>query len=114
MAIATFIADGKIWLVGRTPAGRQEQANQLIHVSSAMHTMPFQLTNDRVLSGKHVHKIGKGVNNTSFLTADGQAFEWDFESGLHRVKELQNMRVRSLEGGFRYRFLRGSDIKTSS
>ncbi|RLN71609.1 hypothetical protein BBJ28_00007494 [Nothophytophthora sp. Chile5] len=64
----TFItADEKIWLVGRTPSGRQQKDNYA-HVSSEMHTMPFQISDEQVLRAKDVVKIGKGLDNSSFIT----------------------------------------------
>ncbi|KAE9014761.1 hypothetical protein PR003_g14648 [Phytophthora rubi] len=101
----TFItADDKIWLAGRTPSGRQEN-NDFAHVGSQMHTIPLQITNDQVVRAKDIVKIGKGVDKSSFITADGQAYEWNFESGIHAVKELADMKVASLESGFHYRLL---------
>ncbi|KAG1700245.1 hypothetical protein DVH05_012050 [Phytophthora capsici] len=101
----TFItADEKIWLAGRTPSGRQEK-NDFAHVASQMHTTPVQITNEQVVRAKDIVKIGKGVDKSSFVTTDGRAFEWNFESGIHPVKELAGMQVRSLESGFHYRLL---------
>ncbi|CAH0486493.1 unnamed protein product [Peronospora farinosa] len=101
----TFItADDKIWLVGRTPSGRQE-SNDFFHVASQMHTTPLQITNDQVVRAKDIVEIGKGVDKSSFVTADGRAYEWNFESGIHQVKELTDFKVVSLESGFHYRLL---------
>ncbi|RLN49797.1 hypothetical protein BBJ29_007378 [Phytophthora kernoviae] len=101
----TFITDDdKIWLAGRTPSGRQEKDN-FKHVASEMHTTPFQISNERVVSAKDIVKIGKGVDKSSFITADGRAFEWNFESGIHAVEALAGMKVASLESGFHYRLL---------
>ncbi|ETK83686.1 hypothetical protein F441_11421 [Phytophthora nicotianae CJ01A1] len=101
----TFItADDKIWLAGRTPSGRQEK-NDFAHVASQMHTTPLQITNEQVVRTKDIVKIGKGVDKSSFVTADGRAFEWNFESGIHPVKELADLKVKSLESGFHYRLL---------
>ncbi|KAI9906899.1 hypothetical protein PsorP6_003834 [Peronosclerospora sorghi] len=101
----TFItADNKIWLVGRTPSGRQE-SNNFAHVASQMHTTPIQITNDHVVCAKDIVKIGKGVDKSSFITGDGRAYEWTFESGIHQVRELAKYKVKSLESGFHYRLL---------
>lgn len=37
--------------------------------------------------------------------ADGRAYEWNFEFGIHQVKELADLKVASLESGFHYRLL---------
>lgn len=97
-----------------------------------MHTAPLQITNDQVVRAKDIVKIGKGVDKSSFVTgasvvvywsdslviesllifallfisaADGRAYEWNFESGIHAVKELDDLKVASLESGFHYRLL---------
>ncbi|KAG7393741.1 hypothetical protein PHYPSEUDO_004504 [Phytophthora pseudosyringae] len=101
----TFItADDKVWLAGRTPSGRQEK-NDFAHVASQMYTTPLQITNEQVVRTRDIVKIGKGVDKSSFVTADGRAFEWNFESGIHPVKELADLEVKSLESGFHYRLL---------
>lgn len=64
----TFITtDDKIWLVGRTPSGRREK-NDFAHVSSQMHTSPLQITNEQVVQTQDIVTIGKGVDNSSFVT----------------------------------------------
>uniref|UniRef100_A0AAV1VKT4 Uncharacterized protein n=1 Tax=Peronospora matthiolae TaxID=2874970 RepID=A0AAV1VKT4_9STRA len=107
----TFItADDKIWLAGRTPSGRQ-RSNDLAHVTSQMHTTPIQITNDDVVFAKDIVKIGKGVDKSSFVTADGRAYEWNFESGIHKMEELGGLQVMSLESGFHYRLLLANPTK---
>ncbi|CAH0477127.1 unnamed protein product [Peronospora belbahrii] len=101
---AFITADDKIWLIGRTPSGRQESSNFSL-VASQMHTIPLQITNDQVVCAKDIVEIGKGVNKSSFVTGDGHAYEWNFESGIHQVKELSDLKVVSLESGFYYRLL---------
>lgn len=105
MSLLPSTADDKIWIVGRTPSGRQEKHDQLIHVNSAMHVTPFQITNEQLMAAKSVKKIGKGVDSSSFVTGDGKAFEWSYTTGLHRVDETKDMAVRALESGFKYRLL---------
>ncbi|CAI5741336.1 unnamed protein product [Hyaloperonospora brassicae] len=101
---AFITADDKIWLAGRTPSGRQ-QSNDLAHVTSQMHTTPLQITKDDVVSAKDILKIGSGVDKSSFITADGRAFEWNFESGIHQMEELGGLQVVSAESGFHYHLL---------
>ncbi|KAL7693301.1 putative regulator of chromosome condensation 1/beta-lactamase-inhibitor protein II [Plasmopara halstedii] len=102
---STFItADDKIWLVGRTPAGRQKK-NESAYVASKMHPNPLQITNEQVVRTKDIVYIGQGVDKSSFVTANGRAFEWNFETGLHCVNDLANLRVMSLESGFYFRLL---------
>ena len=70
--IVCLSADDKIWLVGRTPSGRQE-SNDFSHVASQMHTTPLQITNDQVVCAKDIVKIGKGVDKSSFVTGTSAA-----------------------------------------
>ncbi|DBA00726.1 TPA: hypothetical protein N0F65_001197 [Lagenidium giganteum] len=100
-------SDDKIWVVGRTPSARQEVDDNLVHVSSAMHTAPFQVANDGILAVDRVHKMGKGVDNTTFVTMDGDVFEWNFTFGLQRLQDTTKMSVKAIESGFRYRLLLG-------
>ncbi|TDH64963.1 hypothetical protein CCR75_006182 [Bremia lactucae] len=103
-------ADNKIWLLGRTPSGRRNE-NNFIHEAPQMYTSPLQITNERVVRTKDIVKIGKGVDKSSFITADGQALEWNFDSGIHSVKELANWKVKSFESGFHYRLLLAQPAK---
>lgn len=70
-----------------------------------MHATPFQITNEQLVAAKSVKKIGKGVDSSSFVTGDGKAFEWTYTTGLRRVDETKDMKVRALESGFKYRLL---------
>ncbi|KAF1318915.1 Rcc1 domain containing protein, partial [Globisporangium splendens] len=98
-------ADDKIWIVGRTPSGRQEKQDQLVHVSSTMHATPFQITNEQLVSASSIRRIGKGVDSSAFVTKDGRAFEWTYTGGLKRVDDTKHLRVEALESGFKYRLL---------
>lgn len=101
-------ADDKIWVVGRTPSGRQEQHEQLVHVASAMHATPFQITKPALVKAQDVVRIGKGVDSSAFVTRSGDAFEWSYTTGLRRVDEAAELSVRALESGFKYRLLLAS------
>ncbi|KAJ0409182.1 hypothetical protein ATCC90586_010263 [Pythium insidiosum] len=104
----TFITgDERVWIIGRTPSGRKEMDDRLVQVASEMHTTPFHATNTDALDISSVTKLGKGIDNTFFVTKEGQAFEWTFTGGIQRLAELQKLRVSALEGGFRYRVVLG-------
>lgn len=98
-------ADDKIWIVGRTPSGRQEQQDTLVHLASAMHATPFQITDEALVAAKAIQRIGKGVDSSSFVTDDGRAFEWTHAGGLRQVVETAGLHVHALESGFKYRLL---------
>lgn len=101
-------ADNKIWVMGRTPAAWQEVDDNLVHVSSAMHTAPFQVPESCDFQAKDVVSMGKGVDNTSFVVDDGRVYEWNFMFGLRPVDAVSNIKVSSTESGFRYRLLLGN------
>ncbi|TYZ62285.1 hypothetical protein PybrP1_006966 [[Pythium] brassicae (nom. inval.)] len=102
---AFLTADDKIWVVGRTPSGRQEQPDALVRVASAVHATPFQITDEALVAASAIRRIGKGVDSSSFVTHDGRAFEWTYTGGLRRVAEAADLHVHALESGFQYRLL---------
>jgi hypothetical protein len=62
------LADHRAWVIGRTPFQRKEQEDRLVPISPRMHTNPFLLPSISELALNRVVKLGKGVDNTSFVT----------------------------------------------